>query len=61
MNVTTRALTPRRSVSIPERILQIVLQIPTMEMRKEAFTLEMPREVARLYSIAERVESITTI
>ena len=46
MNVSTRALTPGRSVSIPERILQVVL--PTMEMREEAFTLEIPREVARL-------------
>ena len=48
MKVTTRALTPGRSVSIPERILQIVLQMPTMEMRKEALTLEMPWDLARL-------------
>ena len=48
MNVTTRALTPGRSVNIPERILQMVLQMPTMEIRKLALTWEMPLEVARL-------------
>ena len=45
--VTTRALTPGRSVSQPDRIRQMVLEMPTMEMRKEALTSVMPLEVAR--------------
>jgi hypothetical protein len=48
MNVTTRALTPGRLVSIPDNILQVVLQIPTIEMRKAALTSEIPFPVARL-------------
>ena len=47
MKVTTRALTPGRSVSQPERIRQIVFEIPTIEIRKAAFTVSIPLEVAR--------------
>ena len=46
MKVTTMALTPGKSVNIPERILPIVLQMPTMEMRKAAFTSETPLSMA---------------
>jgi hypothetical protein len=48
MNVTTRALTLGRVVSIPDNILQVVLQIPTIEMRKAALTSEIPFPMARL-------------
>jgi hypothetical protein len=48
MNVTTRALTLGRVVSIPDNILQVVLQIPTIEMRKAALTSEIPFPWARL-------------
>ena len=48
MNVTTRALTLGRVVSIPDNILQVVLQIPTIEMRKAALTSEIPFSMARL-------------
>jgi len=47
MNVTTRAFTPGRSVRIPDNILQSVLQIPTIEIRKEAFTADIPFDWAK--------------
>ena len=44
--VTTRALTQGRSVTNPETIRPRVLQIPTIEMRKDASTLEIPFDSA---------------
>ena len=46
INVTTRALTPGKSVNIPDRILPIVLQMPTIEMRKDALSSETPLSMA---------------
>ena len=45
--MTIRAFTHGRSVSIPDNILQMVLHMPTIDMRKEAFTSEIPRSTAR--------------
>ena len=44
--VTTRGLTEGMSVTQPEITLPTVLVIPTMEIRKEAFSGENPKLVA---------------